>query len=57
MMLALFIIYELIAMFWALHLMRLTAGTFPLMSYIITGHLWPYIVVSSLFRGKGGGEE
>jgi hypothetical protein len=53
-MLVTFIIYELFALLFSHYLMKVSKGEYRLHAYIIAGHLWPYVFISSLFVGKGG---
>jgi hypothetical protein len=53
-MLIAFILYEVFSLLFAHYLIKASKGEYPLSVYIITGHLWPYVVISSIFMGKGG---
>jgi hypothetical protein len=54
-MLTLFIIYELIACWFGTIMVRSTGGTYQYSAYIVAAHLWPVVVIYSLFGGGKGG--
>jgi hypothetical protein len=53
-MLTLFIIYELIACWFGTIMVHSTKGEYQYSAYIVAAHLWPVVIIYSLFRGKGG---
>jgi hypothetical protein len=55
-MLIAFIFYEIVSLIFTQYLVRISKGEYPLLAYIVTGHLWPYVFISGMFRGKGDTE-
>lgn len=48
-----FVLYEIVAMLFALVLYRNSPG-YTTLSYIVTGNLWPFVLLHVAIFGNGG---